>query len=512
MKEAVGKVYLVGAGPGDPGLMTIKGRKLVEQADVVVYDRLVGPRILEYISEHAEKIYVGKAPDHHSVPQEQIEEILIDRARKNSIVVRLKGGDPFVFGRGGEEAEALVAAGIPFEVVPGITSAISAPAYAGIPVTHRGLASSVAIVTGHEDPSKEESAHDWSRLATATDTLVVLMGVGRLATLVDTMIAHGRDPDTPAALIQWGTTPRQRTVVAPLSQLPQAAKEAGIGSPAAFVVGDVAQLSEEIAWWEQRPLYGRQIVVTRARAQASTLVERLEQLGAETLEMPTIRILPPKDDGPLHRAVRNASTYRWFVFTSVNAVDAFFSTFSKLGHDIRSMGSGKIAAVGEATARRLMERGLLVDLVPSAFHAEALVDAFKEVEISEEKILVPRSDRARPALIQGLKDLGAEVDEVVAYENVAEPIDREALERVARGEVDAVTFTSSSTVSNFAAGWREAGLDWPPPIQAYCIGPMTAQSAKFAGLDVKGVAKPHNIDGLVQLLLDEFASSKEVAN
>ncbi|MBI2168067.1 MAG: uroporphyrinogen-III C-methyltransferase [Actinobacteria bacterium] len=484
-------VYLVGAGPGDPGLLTVRGRELLSRADVVVYDRLASPRLLDLAPESAERIDVGKAPDRASLGQAEINTLLVERGRGADTVVRLKGGDPFVFGRGGEEAEALAAAGIPFEVVPGVTSAVAAAAYAGIPVTHRGVSTHVTVVTGHEDPAKGETTVDWAALAAAGGTLVILMGAGRLGEITAGLLAGGLPADTPATAVRWGTTPRQQTVRAALGTIADAAIEA----PAAVIVGDVAAL--DLSWFERRPLFGRRIAVTRAREQASELRARLEELGAEAVEVPAIVVKPKPFDLP------DLGSYGWLVFTSANGVDAFFDRgLMPAGLDTRALGALRVAAIGPGTAERLRQRGVEADLMPERFVAESLVEAFPPPAGADEGVLIARAAAARDVLPDGLAERGYRVDILEVYETFAAEPDPEVVDWVRRGEVDAITFTSSSTVTNLMAVL--GGVPDPQPA-VVAIGPVTAETARETGLRVDAVATEHTIDGLVRALVDLLA-------
>lgn len=479
-------VYLVGAGPGDPGLVTRRGAELLERAEVVVYDRLAHPALLDLAPADAVRIDVGKAPGRVAMDQDGINATLVEHGRAGRLVVRLKGGDPFVFGRGGEEAESLLAAGIAFEVVPGITSAIAAPAYAGIPVTHRGLSTHVTVVTGHEDPAKGTTDTDWPALARAGGTLVILMGAGRLESIVDLLMEHGRDPDTPVAAVRWGTRPEQATTRATLATI----AALGVASPSAIVVGPVAAL--DLTWFESRPLFGRTIVVTRAREQASTLRRRLEELGASVVELPSIAI------EPLEIASVDVSQYAWVVFTSVNGVDGFFArALADHGLDSRALGGRRIAAIGPGTTAALARRGITADLLPERFVAESLLDAFPPA-LGGERVLLARAEVARDVLPEGLERLGYAVDILPVYRTVTAAPDREDLERVRAGDVDALTFTSSSTVDNFCD--LVGALPDPLPI-VVSIGPVTTGTAKARGLPVAVEADPHTIDGLVDAIL-----------
>jgi uroporphyrinogen III methyltransferase/synthase len=478
-------VYLVGAGPGDPGLITVKGADVLARADVVVFDRLSVESLLELAPPGAERISVGKTPGHPSIAQADINALLVERGKAGQTVVRLKGGDPFVFARGGEEAAALADAGVDFEVVPGITSAVAAPAYAGVPVTHRGVSTSFTVVTGHEDPWAATET-DWDAVARVGGTLVVLMGVATRAAIADRRMRSGMSPETPVTSVQWGTRPEQRTVRTTLAGLPAATLE----SPATIVIGAVAGL--DLAWFERRPLFGRRIVVTRAREQASQLVDRLHALGAETVELPTITVVGPADAGAaLRTAAAAVSTYDWVVFTSANTVDRFLP----LLRDGRAFGPARVAAIGPGTADRLLGANVAADLVPERFVAEGLLDEFPD---GPGRVLLPRAAVARDVLPDGLRAKGWDVDVVEAYRTEQERPSDAALEAAAHA--DAVTFTSSSTVTNYLT------LGGPLPPVVACIGPVTAQTARDAGLQVDVEADVHTVDGLVDALLRWFAT------
>ncbi len=498
-----GKVWLVGAGPGDPGLITVAGLERLREADVIVYDRLVSPRLLDHPDlAGAELIYMGKVAGEGNHDQSKINDLLIEKARVGKRVVRLKGGDPFVFGRGGEEAEALRAAGVPFEVVPGVTSATAVPAYAGIPVSHRGLAATFAVVTGHEDPDKSEPAIDWERLATAVDTLVLLMGVKTLPETVDRLIAGGRSPETPVAVIRWGTTPDQRTVTGTLGDIVQRVRAAKLQPPAITVVGEVVRLRETLAWFEDRPLFGKRVLITRTRRQASTLARLLADEGAAPIELPAIEIEPAADEAATEAALDGlrAGVYGWVVFTSANAVELFFGLMRERGLDARAFAGAKAAAIGPATADALAERGIIADAVPEEYVAEGVVEALRPRLRSGERVLVPRAEGARPALIEGLSALGGQVDEVILY-RAAVPKDApaEALALLRDGGIDIVTFTSSSTVRNLAA-LLDGDVECLREAMIACIGPITADTARELGLKVDVVASEHTVPGLVAAL------------
>jgi uroporphyrinogen III methyltransferase/synthase len=497
VSEGTGIVFLVGAGPGDPGLMTIRSLDLIVAADVIVHDRLIPSDALVAARPDAEILYVGKEPGEASVPQEGIDELLVDRARAGKIVVRLKGGDPFVFGRGGEEAEALAEAGIPFEVVPGITAGVAAPAYAGIPVTHRDDASAVAFVTGHEDPDKEDSALDYEALARFPGTLVFYMGVRALPRISEALVASGRDSSEPAAVIERGTLPGQRTVSSTLDGIAGAAEEAGIRAPAVTVVGPVAARRERIAWLERRPLHGQRIVVTRARAQASELARRLDALGAEPIELPAIRIVPRLDSDDVRRAVEGLHTYALVCLTSPNGVNLLFEAMAAQGRDARALANASVAAIGAGTEAALAAHGVIADIVPERFVAEELVEALDALDLRGKPALIARAAEARELLPEALRKKGAEVDVIAIYETVAEEPDPEALERAR--DADFITFTSSSTVRNFVDA---TGDGVPSGARIVSIGPVTSQAIRDAGLVVDVEAERHDIDGLVGALLD----------
>jgi uroporphyrinogen III methyltransferase/synthase len=500
------KVYLVGAGAGDPGLITVKGRKCIQQADVIIYDYLASPALLNDARESAQLIYVGKKGGDHTLSQDEINSLIVEKARSGGIVCRLKGGDPFIFGRGGEEAEVLFKAGLPFEIVPGVTSAIAAAAYAGIPLTHRKLASTLAFITGHEDPEKEETGINWSSLASGIGTLVFFMGVKNLPHITRNLIDHGKPANTPVALIQWGTTSSQKTVTGTLESIVEKARSAGIKAPAIIVVGDVVHLRKKLKWFETRPLLGKRIVVTRARQQASDLVGLLSDLGAACLEYPTIKIMPSADARPLKNAAEKLNVYDWVVFTSVNGVIYFFEQLFAAGKDVRALGHLKTAAIGPATAEKLREFGLISDIVPKTYRAESVVEAFKAEQLTGKKILLPRAKEARPILMKELKRMGAEVEEVPAYETlkVTENID-DLVQQLENRQIDLITFTSSSTVKNFKALLpAEKFTKLIQGVTIASIGPITSDTATALGFDVRITADSFTITGLVEAILHYY--------
>ncbi len=496
MSARAGVVYLVGAGPGDPGLMTARSLELIASADAVFYDRLIPPGALDGVRPDAELVYVGKRPGVPSVPQEEIGERLIEAARAGRSVVRLKGGDPFVFGRGGEEGEALRAAGVEFEVVPGVTAGVAATAYAGIPVTHRDDASAVAFVTGHEDPEKSEAALDWKALAAFPGTLVLYMGVKRLGENAAALIEAGRDPGEPAAAVERGTMEGQRTVTATLGTIAAAVEREGVGAPALIVVGPVVERRGALAWLERRPLHGRHVVVTRARAQASGLAATLRDLGAEVVELPAIQIKPRIDTDEVRRAVERIGDYALVCLTSPNGVRLLFEALGAAELDARALAGATVAAIGPGTARILAERGIAADIVPERFVAEALVEALTGVEVEGRPVLIARATEARDLLPDALRDRGAEVDVVALYETIREDPEPEAIE--AAQSADYVTFTSSSTVRNLT---EALGERFPASARIVSIGPVTSETAREAGLTVDVEAERHDVGGLVEALL-----------
>ncbi|HHW06965.1 MAG TPA: uroporphyrinogen-III C-methyltransferase [Clostridia bacterium] len=507
MNRGKGYVYLVGAGPGDPGLLTLKGREAIAKADVIVYDRLVHPAILEHAGPAAELIYVGKSPERHTLKQEEINELLKDKALEGKVVTRVKGGDPFVFGRGGEEAEVLAEHGIPFEIVPGITSAVAVPAYAGIPVTHRDCTSTIGIITGNEDPAKEESSIDWAKLATGLGTLVFLMGMANLPKIVDRLLAHGRDGSTPVALIRWGTRPEQETLTGTLADIVEKARAANFSNPAIIIVGEVVKLREKLMWFEKQPLFGRRVVVTRAREQASALSSALKELGAAVMECPTIEIESPLDWAPVDAAIHALEGYQWVIFTSVNGVKSFFQRLLSLGYDVRKLYGIKICAIGPKTREALEKYALRVEYMPEEYVAEAIIEGLKDKIRPGEKVLLPRADIARKVLAEALRELGGQVTEVTVYRTVKSTRGREALLEALRDKkVDIVTFTSSSTVRNFVEllppEERERLLEG---VKLVSIGPITTKTAEDLGLRVDVTAREYTVNGLVQAIVANFA-------
>jgi uroporphyrinogen III methyltransferase/synthase len=495
-----GKVYLVGAGPGDPGLITLRGLECIQRADVIVYDYLSNPALLRHARPDAEIIYAGKQARDHTLTQDEINALLIARGKAGQTVARLKGGDPFVFGRGGEEAEELHKAGVPFEVVPGISSSIAAPCYAGIPVTHRGSAAAFMVITGHEDPTKFETQVDWKQVAEFKGTRVILMSVERIKIIAAELVRHGAAAETPIAMVRWGTTGKQQTVVATLATI----GETKLEPPALAVIGDVVRHRETLSWFEKRPLFGKRIVVTRSREQASELVRQLSELGADVLEIPTIKITPPKDLAPLREAVGAMGEYDWVVFTSPNGVDALFRAYFEVHKDIREFGPVRIATLGAATAQKVAEYHLEVDFMPKEFTSEGLLAEFRRaVDCENLHFLLPRADLADERLARGLEDLGGIVDDLDAYATVPETEDRTGHRaRLLAEGADIVTFTSSSTVTNFCNLVDVAALKKKfPPLRFVSIGPVTTKTAQEKGLEIAAEATPHTIPGLVEVIL-----------
>ncbi len=501
-----GKVYLVGAGPGDPGLITIKGKECIAAADVIIYDHLASPRLLDHAKKTAKILYVGKKEGHHILAQEKINALIVEEAKKENIVVRLKGGDPFIFGRGGEEAEVLVEAGIPFEIVSGVSSAIAAPAYAGIPLTHRKFTATLAFVTGHETPDKEKSNINWDALAKGIGTIVFLMGVKNLPRIVKKLIDHGKPQETPVALVRWGTTANQITVTGTLNTIVGKVNTVGLKPPAVIVVGDVITLRDSIKWFENRPLMGKKIVVTRAREQASDLVRSLSEHGADCLEYPMIKIVPSDDFSPLDRAIENIASYNYLVFTSVNGIDFFFERLFEKGKDARCLGNVRTATVGSATSERLKSFGVNSDIIPESYRAESVIEAFRKERIDGKTILLPKARDARPVLPVELTRMGAKVDEVIAY--YASPVSDNAyelLENLENRSIDLITFTSSSTVKNFKSLLpKEKFEELTKDVAIASIGPVTTDTAKKLGFNVKITAEEYTVPGLCEAILNFF--------
>lgn len=496
-----GYVYLVGAGPGDPKLITVKGSECIAKADVLVYDRLVSRYLLKLAKPGCEQIYVGKSPSGHTLSQDEINQVLINKGTEGKIVTRLKGGDPFVFGRGGEEAEALSEAGIPFEVVPGITSAIAVPAYAGIPVTHRDFTSSFTVITGHEKPAKEDSAISWDALARSNSTLIFLMGMENLEFICKKLIEEGLNPFTPVGIIQWGARSEQRVITGKLADIFDLASKEELTNPAIIIIGQVVRLRDKLRWYEKKPLFGRRIVVTRARHQAGVLSGAIADLGGEALEYPVINIESPSNPEPMRQAVTNIRQFSWIIFTSVNGVEAFFAELFKQGKDIRELAGILIAAIGPATGKALEERGLKVAFIPQEYIAEKIAEGLTDKIIPGQRILLARAEEARTVLPEELHALGAEVLDIPFYKTVPGEAAKAELRQLLRErKIDAVTFTSSSTVRNLMnlLGDDPALLK---EVRTYSIGPVTSRTAEEYGLEIFSQASEYTIDGLLKALM-----------
>lgn len=493
-----GTVYLVGAGPGDEGLLTLKGKAVLEAAEVVVYDRLVSDAIMAMASPNAELIYVGKAAANHAMQQEDINQLLVDKAKAGKRVVRLKGGDPYVFGRGGEEGEKLFAEGVDFEVVPGITSAIGGLAYGGIPITHRDLTSSFHVFTGHF--KDEERDHDWSNIAKLKGTKVFLMGVGNLEYIMARTLENGMRPDMPVAIISNATRSNQKVLTSTASEVVEAAKAADIKPPSLLVIGEVVDMRTQLNWFERRPLFGKRIVVTRARAQSSQLSSRLRSLGAEVLELPAIKIIPRPIE-PYREKLDALRQYSWLVLTSENGVHCFMEGLMALGKDARALATVKVAVMGPGTEKALKQYGINADLKPERFVAEGLIEALEHQLSWKDRVLVARASEARDVLVKWLETKCA-VEELALYDTVLET-ELETSKQALLENADWVTFTSASTVKHFFAQLEAAGLQLPNTAQLASIGPITSDALKTKGLSVSAEAEKHDIDGLVQALLKE---------
>ena len=495
------KVYLIGAGPGDPGLLTIKGKDILEKADVVVYDYLANDTLLGYARPDAERIYVGKVAGNHALPQDGINKLIIEKAKEGKIVARLKGGDPYIFGRGGEEAEELLDAGVPFEEVPGISSTIAGPAYAGIPLTHRSFSSSVTLITGHENPDKPGSVHNWKALAASANTLVFVMGMKNLPDIARNLIEAGLSPDTPAALVHWGTTAKHRSLAATLGTLHEEGVRQGFTNPSVIIVGKVVTLRDRLNWFEQKPLLGRSVVVTRAREQASGLAAQLADLGAEVIQFPTIDIKPLEDYSSVDAAVRNLGAYDWLIFTSANGVKCFWERLEAQGLDARAL-------YGPATAQAVRTHGIAPDFVPEAYIAESVAEGLIGLGMDGKKVLLPRAREAREVLPEELRKAGAQVDVLPVYETVPAAAHRdEVLQRLEAGTLDAVTFGSSSTVDNFFAQIPADTIRNQPEgkrVKFASIGPVTTKTLAKYGFACDIQPEDFTIPALVKALTAHY--------
>lgn len=505
---AQGIVYLIGAGPGDPGLMTVRGKSILQKADVIVYDRLIGTSILAWANPSAELIYAGKKPASHSFSQDQINRLLAEKARNGKTVVRLKGGDPFLFGRGAEEAIFLAEQGVRFEVVPGVSSAIAAPAYAGIPLTHRDMASSVAIITGHEKPEKGSSSLRWKELSQAVDTLVFLMAIENLETITGNLLRHGRSPETPCALVIKGTTARQQVLSGTLGSIAGIARDASAKPPAVLVIGNVAALRRHLAWAEKKSLWGKRVLITRPLGQATVFAEKIASLGGQPVIFPTISIIKEHDLRPLHQAFSEIGSFDWIVFTSVNAVDIFFTELAARRIDIRTLAGVHLAAIGPETRRRVESTGCMVELIPTTYSVEGLCETFGLRGLADKRILLPRAAGARPLLTEGLKRLGAQVIEIPLYRTVLpDHCDLSVIQEILNRDIDIITFTSPSSVRNFIAMIGAAEIaSIAADLTVAVIGPVTAAEARSCGLPVTVEAREYTTDGLLAAIVEHLRS------
>lgn len=504
-----GIVFLVGAGPGDPALITVKAVQCLKRADVVVYDYLANEQLLNYAPASAEKIYAGKIGGRHNQDQEEINNLLVEKGKLGKVVVRLKGGDPFVFGRGGEECEALVKAGIAFQVVPGVTAALGAAAYSGIPLTHRDFTASVAFVTGQEGRGKEASAIDWDRLSLGNGTVVFYMGITTLRQSMQRMIEHGRKPETPVAIVRWATTNEQRVLVGTVADIADKVEKLSFKPPAITIVGDVVSLRQQLRWYDNRPLSGKTVVVTRAAEQAGEFSDKLMEQGATVLECPTIRLLPPLDYEFLDTAIQDIPTFDWLILTSANAVRFFFERLFFLGKDVRFLGNCKVCAVGPKTAEAIRAYSVVPDMVPSDYKAEGVVSAFSALDLNSKRILFPRAELARELIPDALTKQGALVVSPVAYRTLLpERVSPEALFALEKRTVDAITFTSSSTVSNLVTMLGQDLLaDMLKGVTVVSIGPITSKTCRKLGLKVDVEPPSYTLDCMVEKLVEHFNSN-----
>ncbi len=503
-----GKVYLVGAGPGDPGLLTVKGKLVLERADCVVHDFLVNPALLRLTRPDAERISVGRRGSAERMRQSAINQLLVERARAGKIVCRLKGGDPFVFGRGGEEAMALADAGIEFEIVPGVSAGHAVPAYAGIPITHRDITSTVTFIAGHEDPEKESSRIDWAQLANCPGTLVLFMAVRNLPRLTQALVDHGRAPATPAAVIQWGSLPSQKVIEGTLANI--AAKACSISTPAITVIGDVVGLRKNLKWFESLPLFGKRIAITRTREQASVLRQELEALGAEVIEIPTIAIRAPDSWEPLDSAIRRLAEFQYLLVTSANGVSNFLARLMACGRDSRALKGLTIGAIGPATAAEFVRAGVKVDLLPKEYVAEGLLAALGGHDLRGKAILIPRARVARDLVPRALKERGARVEVVEAYQTILPDLSRQQVARMLEPAPDAITFTSSSTATNFAKlVGEDRVVETLRGVLTASIGPITTATLRKLGLSVTVEAQEATMAGLARAIANEFKRNKK---
>lgn len=499
-----GKVYLIGAGPGDAKLITVKGRECIEKADVIVYDYLADIDLLGWARPDAELIYAGKQCRDHTMHQWEINELLVAKGKEGKIVARLKGGDPLVFGRGGEEAMALKEGGVPFEFVPGVTSPVAAPAYAGIPVTQRAMATSFAVVTGHEDPTKSVSGIHWEGLATAVDTLCFVMGVTNLEMITHNLMKHGRPKDTPVALVRWGTKPIQQVLVSTLEHVVEDVVKANLKAPAIIVVGDVVNLRDQLQWFDNKPLFGKTIVVTRARSQASRFKEALQEQGAHVIQSAAIKTTALELFDEDRRIMDRVDQYKAIVFTSGEGVRYFFSLLKDMGRDARALGYAKVCAIGSATARELMHFGIIPDIVPTDYKAESVVRALDGKVSAGDEVLLIQPKKSRDVIPRELRHMDVQVDILRIYETQQDTSQQEVLvEALTKGEVDYITFTSSSTVTNTLQLLGDNALELLKNTKVACIGPITAATAMSEGLEIHVISPVYTTDGLVDAIIED---------
>lgn len=497
-----GICYLVGAGPGDIGLVTLKAKECIEICDVLVYDALSSAELVNWAKPSCELIFAGKRALDHAIPQDQINDLIVEKTLAGKVVTRLKGGDPMIFGRGGEEAAELAEAGVKFEIVPGISSTIAGPAYAGIPVTHRDHCSQLTIFTGHENPTKDDSSLDFNQLANTPGTKVFVMGVARLRGICEKFLEGGANPDTPMALTRWATTGKHQTVSGTISTIADIVEEKKFKSPAVAVIGDVVKEREKISWFETKPLFGKRIVVTRTREQVGVLSKQLSKLGADVIELPTIKIAPPEDKREFAQMVADAHKYEWLIFTSPNGVEKFFDAFYATYEDARSLGGPRIAAIGPSTAAKIRDYRFTVDLLPEKFVAEGLVEALTKESVEHHTFLWIKAEETRDVIYDALTEKGAIVDSCLAYRTIPETEDPTgAAEVLAQEGADMITFTSGSTVENFF----KMGLEWPEGCQAASIGPVTSKTLYGNDQAPAVVAEEHNIPGLVDAIVSYYA-------
>ena len=506
-KKESGVVYLIGAGPGDADLISVKGAEILKKADVVIYDYLVNEKLLDYCKEECEKIYVGKKAKDHTLTQDEINELLVKKTQADKTVARLKGGDPFVFGRGGEEAFFLSKNNIKFEIIPGVTASIAASAYAGIPFTHRGLASTATMITGHEDPTKENGQIEWEYLAKLSGTLSFYMGMNNLEIITKKLIEFGKPEDTPAAIIRWGTLNKQETVTGELCTIAEIAKDEKITAPAIIIIGNVLSLRDDLRWFDNRPLFGKRIIVTRSRSQVSTLTKKLEELGTDVIEFPTIAIKPIKNNLELKKALENINKFSWIMFTSENSVNIFFENLLISDYDIRILKDIKIAVIGGQTGEALLKFGIKADLIPDKFTSEGIIEKIRKLNLSLEnkEILIPGSEIARSYLPEALAQMGAKITTITLYNNEIPEYEKKEIDKIFNRKIDLVTFTSSSTVTNFVDIMKSYSNERVlKEIRGASIGPITSETAKGQGIKIGLEAETHTIECLVDTIKDYF--------